>query len=198
MEKYIKGRNDILINKIALNSKAGGGKDTFGDYLVENYGFKKITFAEGIYDIAYKYFGMTYKNREILQQIGQKMREIDPLIWVKYAFEQAEQYEKVIITDVRQSNEYSWALNKKGYLPVHIDAKLDLRIKRLEERDGFYPDLSLLENESETGADNLPYITVDNNSTFENLYLQIDDIMKFDWTEVIKDFQMEFDMRQRY
>ena len=140
-----------MIDKIILNSRAGGGKDTFGDYLVDNYGFKKITFAEGIYDIAYKYFGMTYKNRELLQKVGQKMREIDPLIWVKYAFKQAEQYEKVIITDVRQRNEYSFAL-ERGFLPIHIDAKLDLRVKRLVDRDGFYPDISLLENESEVGA----------------------------------------------
>ena len=186
-----------MVNKIILNSRAGGGKDTFADYLVDNYGFKKITFAEGIYDIAYKYFGMTYKDRKLLQRIGQKMREIDSLIWVKYAFKQAEQYDKVVISDCRQRNEYSYGL-KKGFLPVNIDAKLDLRIKRLEDRDGFYPDISLLENESEIGADGLDYITVDNNSTIENLYLQIDDIMKFDWTEVIKDFQMEFDMRQRY
>lgn len=186
-----------MIDKVILNSRAGGGKDTFADFLVDNYGFKKITFAEGIYDIAYEYFGMTYKNRELLQNIGQKMREVDPLVWVKYAFKQAEQYEKVVISDCRQRNEYSFGL-EKGFLPIHIDAKRDLRIKRLEERDGFYPDLSLLENESEVGADGLDYITVDNNGSLEDLYLQIDDIMEFDWTEVIKNFQMEFDMRQRY
>lgn len=186
-----------MIDKVILNSRAGGGKDTFADFLVDNYGFKKITFAEGIYDIAYKYFGMTYKNRELLQNIGQKMREVDPLVWVKYAFKQAEQYEKVVISDCRQRNEYSFGL-EKGFLPIHIDVKRDLRIKRLEERDGFYPDLSLLENESEVGADGLDYITVDNNGSLEDLYLQIDDIMEFDWTEVIKNFQMEFEMRQRY
>ena len=186
-----------MVNKILLNSRAGGGKDTFADYLVTEHGFKKITFAEGIYDIAYKYFGMTYKNRELLQNIGQKMREVDPLVWVKYAFKQAEQYEKVVISDCRQRNEYSFGL-EKGFLPIHIDAKRDLRVKRLEERDGFYPDLSLLENESETGADGLQYIFVDNNSTVESMYKEIDELMVTEWSDVLKDMQREFKLQQMY
>ena len=179
-----------MINKVLLNGRAGVGKDVFADYLVEKYGFKKITFADGIYDIAYKYFGMTYKDRALLQAIGEKMRAIDPLIWVNYAFKDAENYDKVVISDCRRANEYATGI-KKGFLPIHIEADLDLRIKRLEERDGFYPDLSLLENESETGADGLDFINVDNNGTFDELYKQIDKIMENDWTKAIEDLQIK-------
>ena len=138
-----------MINKIIINARAGAGKDCFADYLVDNYGFKKIAFADGIYEIAYEYFGMTIKDRELLQLIGEKMREIDPLVWVKRAFNEAKHYDKVVISDCRRANEYAWGL-EKGYLPIHIEADLDKRIIRLYKRDDIQPDLELLENECET------------------------------------------------
>ena len=180
-----------------INGRGGAGKDVLADYLVDNYGFKKITFADGIYDIAYRYFNMKVKDRKLLQLIGEKMREIDPLIWVNYAFKDAEQYEKVVISDCRRANEFSFGL-KNGYLPIRILADLDIRVKRLEDRDGFYPDLSLLENESETGADGLQFINVDNNRNFNELYKQVDEVMKVDWTGIIKEMQMEHQLKQMY
>lgn len=186
-----------MTNKILINARGGAGKDTVADYLVDNYGFKKIAFADGIYEIAYKYFGMTVKNRELLQLIGEKMREIDPLVWVKCAFNEAEKYDKVVISDCRRHNEWIYAL-ERNYLPIHIDADLDTRIDRLIERDGIYPDLELLENESENGADGLEFITLDNNGTLEDLYEQVDTIVNFDWTEYIKQVQMEYQLRQMY
>lgn len=186
-----------MVNKIIINARGGAGKDTFADYLVDNYGFKKIAFADEIYKIAYKYFGMRIKDRDILQKIGEKFREIDPLVWVKYTFNEAEKYDKVVISDCRRHNEWVHAI-ERDYLPVHIEANLDLRIRRLAERDGAYPDLELLENKSETGADGLDFITVDNNGTLKELYRQIDDIMSFDWTEYIEQIQMEYQLGQMY
>lgn len=188
---------DVKTNKIILNGRGGAGKDTFADYLVANYGFKKIAFADPIYEIARKYFGMTMKNRNLLQMIGEFGRNIDPLLWVKIAYDKAEKYDRVVITDCRRENEYSWAMDR-GYLPIHIHADEYIRIKRLTMRDGVYPDLSLLENESETGADGLDYITVDNNGTFDELYRQADEIVKFDWSEYIKEIQMEYFLSQAY
>lgn len=43
--------------------------------------------------------------------------------------------------------------------------------------DGGYPDTSLWENSSETGADNFDYIEVMNNGSLEDLYKQIDEIV---------------------
>ena len=186
-----------MINKVLINGRGGSGKDAFADYLVDNYGFKKIAFADGIYDIAHRYFGMEIKDRWILQEIGEKMREIDPLVWVKYAFKDAEQYDKVVISDCRRANEYAFGV-KNDFLPIHIEADLDTRIKRLEERDGFYPDLELLENESETGADGLPFVDVDNSGSLEDLYKIIDDMMKYDWSNSIKERQMQFQLKQMY
>ena len=186
-----------MVNKIMLNSRGGAGKDTFADYLVDNYGFKKIAFADGIYDIAYKYFYMTIKDRDLLQKIGEKMREIDPLVWVECTFNEALKYDKVVISDCRRANEYAWGL-ERGYLPVHIEADLDKRIQRLYKRDGIQPDLSLLENECETGADGLGFVDIDNNGTLKELCKQINKIMDKDWNKVIKQIQMEYQLQQMY
>lgn len=190
-------KDKIQTSKIIINARGGAGKDTFADYLVDNYGFKKIAFADGIYEIAYEYFGMTIKNRRLLQLIGEHMRAIDPLVWVKHAFKEAEKYDKVVISDCRRANEYAWAI-ERGYLPVHINTDLDVRIDRLIKRDGVYPDLELLENESEVGADGLDYITVDNNGTLEELYRQADEVVKFDWSQYIKEIKIEYQLRQMY
>lgn len=187
----------IKINKILINGRAGSGKDTLADYLVNKYGFKKVAFADGIYEIAQKYFGMKIKDRNLLQQIGEKLREIDPLVWVRYAFSDAEKHDKVVISDCRRANEYAWAI-EKGYLPIHISTDLDKRIERLYKRDGAYPNLKLLENKSETGADGLFYINVDNNGTFIELYKQIDEIMKVDWSGYIKKIQYKYAVEQMY
>ena len=186
-----------MINRIILNGRGGSGKDVFADYLVDNYGFKKIAFAEPLYEIAYKYFGMTYKDRKLLIDIGEFGRSIDPLVWVKYAFNEAKKYDKVVISDCRRHNEWVYAL-ERNYLPIHIDADLDIRVDRLIARDGVYPNLELLENESETGADGLDFITVNNNGSLEELYRQIDDIVAFDWADYIKEIQREYQLEQMY
>lgn len=177
-------------NRIIINGRAGVGKDVFADYLVQKYGYTKIAFANGIYDVARKYFGMTNKERRLLQLIGQKFREIRPLVWVDYTMKQVKKFDKVVISDCRQSNEYSIAL-ENGFLPIRINAHLNFRIERLEKRDGHYPDLTLLENESETGADDCKFLEVDNDGSFEDLYTQIDWIMEQNWNEYIYRLQME-------
>jgi dephospho-CoA kinase len=188
-----------MINKIFINGRCGAGKDALADHIVQKYRFTKIAFADPIYEIAYKYFGMKYKTRELLQNIGQKMREVKGSVWIDYLFNKIESSDNKlwIISDLRQANEYSIAL-EKGFLPLRISADLDLRIDRLWKRDGHYPDAALLENESETGADKYKYFEINNNGTLEDLYKQIDWIMEQDWTEYIKNLQMEFMLEQIY
>lgn len=162
------------MERIMINGRSLAGKDTIADYLVKEYGFKKISFAEPIYKIAEKYFSMKKKDRDLLQKIGEKFREIDPDIWVKLLLKRINKHNRFIISDTRQTNEY---LICKGedFIPVRVKSNLDLRIERCKKRDGIEnPDISLWENDSETGADDFNYHEIDNNSTFEDLYKQID------------------------
>jgi guanylate kinase len=165
------------LNKIIVSGRACSGKDDFADYLVEKYGYTKISFALGIYEIARKYFGMTLKDRKLLQAIGQGMREIDPDVWIKAAFKEAEKYDKVVISDLRQSNEYIYAM-KNEFVPFRIQADLNVRIDRCVSRDGVQPNIDEWETEGETGADNFDYHVIENNSTKEEFHKYIDRFME--------------------
>lgn len=187
------------MNKIILNGRGGSGKDSVADYLVVEHGYTKLAFADGIYTIAYDLFEMQLKDRELLQSIGQKMREIDPLIWVKDTFKRAEKYDKVVISDCRQHNEYAMAISRE-YVPIRVSSSLEERVKRLEERDGFPPDVSLLDNETENGADDGEFIEISNNSDLDSLFAQVEAIItnKGIYKKEHKKILMEYKMKQMY
>jgi cytidylate kinase len=164
--------------KIMINGRAGAGKDTIADYLVEKYGYTKISFATPIYDIARNLFGMKEKDRKLLQEIGQSMRKIKSDIFVEYAYEKAREYDNVVIADVRQENEYLYG-RANGFMPIKAEAPFDMRVQRCLERDGVMPDTSLWNNESENGADGFKYYVINNVGTLDNLTEQIEKMLSY-------------------
>lgn len=167
--KYLMtNRPRFEMRQILLNGRAGAGKDTLADFLHEYMGHESISLASGIYNIAYGLFGMTTKDRKLLQDIGQKMREIDSEVWIKDTLRRASEYSHVVVPDVRQANEYL-TLTVEGYIPIRISADLEIRKERIYSRDGVYPNEELLENASENGADDFTFFEIDNNGTVEDL-----------------------------
>jgi cytidylate kinase len=161
--------------RIMLNGRAGAGKDEIAKYLVENHNFIQLSFATPIYELAKRFFKMTNKDRKLLQDIGQSWRQINPDVWVDYLFGNLPD-ENVVISDVRQTNEYVKGINS-GFIPIRVDATLENRVNRITLRDGKIPDVSLLDNEAENGADDFTYIQIYNDGTFDDLYSQIDNIV---------------------
>jgi len=96
--------------RIALTGKAGSGKTTIAEYLEKNLGFKRYSFAAALKDIARELFFMEDKNRALLQGIGDKMRDLDPHVWVRYVVTRVEEegHDDVVIDDLRYINEALW------------------------------------------------------------------------------------------
>lgn len=158
---------------------AGCGKSTMAKYLETQYDFKEFSFAEPIYYIAYNVFRMKKKDRSLLQNIGEKMREIDPDVWVKYTYSDTDLYIEdfnIVISDLRRKNEFDAGI-EKGFIPVRIVCDRDIAIKRIEERDGSC-DVSLLDHDAEVGTRDLILPQIINNGSFTSFYDQIDEFVK--------------------
>ena len=175
--------------RIMINGRSLSGKDQVKDYLSDKYSFKSTSFAKPIYEIARDYFGRDmsngrqYGDKELLINIGQKLREINPSIWVDYALNTINNsdYPFWVISDVRQKNEYI-RCKHEGFIPIRVNSTLENRIERCKLRDGFTPTKETIElwsSEGECGADNFSYHEVYNNGSLEELYKQIDDIIEW-------------------
>lgn len=105
--------------------------------------------------------------RQIMIDVGQLYRKIDPDFWVKKLLQKIEKHGKwgcpaVFIDDMRFPNEYL-TLKKMGASLVRIER----------------PGIQLIEDESETGLDFHPFDhTILNDGTVEQLYAKLECLAK--------------------
>lgn len=119
-----------------LNYIAGAGKDSIASYLEREYDFKQYALADKVHEIAREAFGMKKKDRELLINVGEKMCEIDKLVWIKETLRRIEKdgHEHVVISDVRKLLEFSY-LQELGFIPVMVYCDQDVALERLRKRD---------------------------------------------------------------
>lgn len=178
-------------NKIAIMGKAGAGKDLVADYLRDWHGFEKFTFADGLYNICRDYYNMETKDRALLQDVGAKMREVDSNVFVNRLFNKMKNCEsdKIVVSDVRFINEYN-ALRDAGFIFLRVEASLETRIKRIQERDHVEVDEEYINriqnNPIETQCDSLPAIRVINE---ESLGFNSDEFKLFDYLDRLVYFE---------
>jgi hypothetical protein len=120
-----------MVDILGLGVTAQVGKDIASEYLEDSFaGVKRVGFADKLKQIAMLLFGLSHEQvygsvevkekvdprygitpREILQGIGEKMREIYPDIWIDTVIHttipelQEQGFDKFIISDVRYPNE---------------------------------------------------------------------------------------------
>ena len=118
--------------RIAFSGKMGAGKSTLAKKIMEKYPqFKTYSFASGVKKVATEIFDMKEKNRELLIQIGNKMRDIDPDVWAKNAIREMENYDYCLVDDLRYPNEAKF-LQEAGFLLVKLDIDPETQKKRLQ------------------------------------------------------------------
>ena len=176
---------------VGICGKAGSGKDTIGDYLVKNYGFKKTALADPIRRIVKDVFVLddytvynrvgreqVLKNwpnwtvRKLLQIIGTEMfrEHIDDAVWVKSLWYriQSDPNSNYVVTDCRFPNELNFFKehSKKGEF-------ICLKVKR----PGHDGNVGVSGHASES-YDLQGDFEIINDGNFESLYNKVDEIMK--------------------
>jgi len=176
-------RPDIV--RIAFTGKMRSGKTSAADYLWIGRGFEKISFASPIYRIVDDLFGSDEngKQRELLQAVGQNMREIDPDVWIRQAEKSLRIYEDylstkgVVIDDLRQPNEYEWA-RANGFKIVRMISTRGTRKARAKMLNDIYGEQAF-EHETEQYSDKfeVDYEIFNNGGNIDVLKRQVDEII---------------------
>jgi len=188
--------------RIALTGRMRSGKSTIAEHLWLKYEFAKISFANSLKIMADRLFSHLYepiyedcpfseggrsikgyrKHRALLQELGQKMREIDENVWIRQAeqsmkvFENLRSTKGVVIDDLRQPNEYEWA-RANGFIVIRVEASESLRIERAERSgDSFSEEDLAHDTEKHVDIFAVDY-TITNDGDLNDLKRQVDEIM---------------------
>ncbi len=122
--------------KIGICGKMASGKTTMAEHLTASENpFVIISMAGEVKRVGRELFGMTKKDRPLLQQIGMKMREIRESVWLDAVILQSKNHDFVVCDDVRFVNEAK-NLKEDGWLLVKLDISEDLQKQRLQDTYG--------------------------------------------------------------
>ena len=186
---------------IGIVGKKGSGKDTVSDYLVQNHHFHKLAFANPIKQVASIMFDFNEQQlngelketidkrwgispREVFQKLGTEFGQFDlpkyfPQLgekvnrnfWVerlKIEYYKLPEKSNVIISDVRFKHEID-EIKKMNGIIIKIN-----RNHRIWENN----DIHLSENEMELVENQQFNIIINNNSTLDDLFEHINNIVK--------------------
>ena len=144
-----------ILPNIAFIGKMGAGKTWCRRVLEQQFGYQRFSFAEPL-----KVGCGTADDRELLQRVGQGVRQLHEDFWVNLAMAQLDAADDElrfegggpwVNDDTRYPNEAA-ALRGRGFVIVRVVAPATIRIDRLK-RNGRLQDEAQLNHESETALD---------------------------------------------
>lgn len=120
--------------RIAIYGKLNSGKSTLAKYITDNFlePYRKLSFADNVYLVAYKLFNMKEKDRTLLQNIAQKLREIDNYVFVNSTIKESLSYDNVVIDDCRFKEEFEY-LKKNNFFTIKMKISDSIRKSRSPE-----------------------------------------------------------------
>ena len=117
--------------KIAICGKMCSGKTTLANYIMRTFpGYRKYSFAEKVKELCVDLFDMKKKDRPLLINFANKMRDIDPDVWVNQVLKQTKGQDNCIIDDVRYQNEVD-ALVNDGWKFIQLNVPYELQKSRI-------------------------------------------------------------------
>ena len=173
--------------KIAISGPMCSGKTTIAKCICEiNPSYNIHSFGGKIKELARDLFNMDKtKDRSLLINIANKMKDIDPDVWIKYILKECSNEKNCVIDDLRFENELEYLKNDPNDLWYFIVLQIpkEIRINRINE---LYPNncedhIKNMNDISERGLIDFPiertlYIA---NDTKENITEKINDFIRF-------------------
>ncbi|MFZ7945684.1 AAA family ATPase [Neobacillus sp. 19] len=191
MKHTLNVNREVSVVKLALTGKLRAGKDELANHLYIRHGFDRVAFGDALKRNAHAVFPWISefsKPRALYQSFGQIMRQIDEDVWIKHAeravngkidFRVSVGSERigVVITDLRQPNEYEWA-RANGFTIIRVTAPDELRIARATAAGDDFTEADLA-HETELAIDGFDVdYTVVNDGTVDDLKRRVDEIME--------------------
>lgn len=168
---------------IFLFGEAGAGKDTVAALLGEVAQYHQVALAEPIKMEYVRWFSCsaTKADRAKVIEIGETYKKLYGAdIWCKRAQTHIEAWQgltkgPVLISDGRHWCEFDHFVTDRGYVPVYLFADVEVRMKRLLERDGVDQREVLRGKELEVREMRCraKYVLVNNGFTTDNLRVQV-------------------------
>lgn len=125
--------------RICLLGRQRAGKDAAAEYLVSQWGFRRLALADGVRKVCREIFGVEGRDRALAIAAGNALREVRGSVWVDYILRKLDSIEyaghRVVISDVRFPNELE-AFRKCDFHPLRIVADAAIR----SHRPGFDPE----------------------------------------------------------
>ena len=181
-------KSEVVIPPIALFGQLASGKGTYADHLRKSleseFGvvvYEVPSFSDKISEIARDLFAMEGKDRDLLQVIGAKMREIDPQVWAKYLIRDIKTNVRIpfVVEGFRDPNELqAFRDNFPDIVVIGIEADKKQRMDAYKNAYGRYPTTEQLAHSSEKAIEQMHAdITLFNTYTQENLAKQVAEIV---------------------
>lgn len=117
--------------KIAIIGKMCSGKSTLAQMILEHdSSYRTFSFGGAVKRYAKEIFNMQGKDRSLLINFANKMREIDSTVWVRPVIEESKLFENCIVDDVRYQNELD-ALVKDNWIIIKLNISEELQEQRI-------------------------------------------------------------------
>jgi dephospho-CoA kinase len=165
--------------KIAITGNICSGKSYLSRILMKKYNLELYSFAEKIKKISTDLFKVQHKDRILIQTIADKMKEIDPDIWIKYLLTEINDKENIIIDDLRFENEVKY-LKEHGFVIIRLNVPDNIRIERIKSTypNNYIEHIEGMNHNSENDIANLE-VDLDLNFTNDYNFTVLDTIDKF-------------------
>ena len=119
--------------KIAIIGKMCSGKSTIAQIIMDyDSSYKTFSFGGAVKKYAKEIFNMQGKDRSLLINFANKMRDIDENVWVRPVIEESRLFENCIVDDVRYQNELD-ALVNDNWIVIKLNISEELQKERIRE-----------------------------------------------------------------